>query len=89
MDNHKLVVTINWIFFNFPNYEKKYIFFFIKYAWNFLELGCMNNNKDKFLYFFSNKEFFYFLYFSEILKKKASIFNVGSVCYSVILKPKY
>jgi len=49
----------------------------------------MNNNKDKFLYFFSNKEFFYFLYFSEILKKKASIFNVGSVCYSVILKPKY
>jgi hypothetical protein len=90
MDNHKLVmILINW-FLYFSKYDKKEIFiFYIKYAWNYLEFGHMHTNKNIYIFYFLNKEFWIFLCFFLKFWRKTGIFDTWSVSYNVSLQSKY
>lgn len=69
-----------------------FLFIFYELCMKILEFICMHSSKNIYIFFFIflNKEFLYFLlFFSESLKKKTSIFNIGSVSYNINLQPKY
>jgi hypothetical protein len=79
MHNYKLVViSINIFFFVFFKYDKNTIFFiFYEICMKILEFCHMYINKNVFFH----KGFFVF--FSEILKKKTSIFNIRLISYGI------